>query len=89
MLPFQAPVISDAQLFEEVRLVIDTDVREYVERDGGRITLKAVEAGVVIVELSGACTNCSASDFTLRAGVERILRKKIPGVKSAKLWKAS
>ncbi|MFN8360476.1 MAG: NifU family protein [Candidatus Kapaibacterium sp.] len=87
MLPFQAPILSDAELFEEVRLLIDTEVREYVERDGGRISLKAVENGVVLVELSGACTNCSAADFTLRAGVERILRKNIPGVKSAKLWK--
>ncbi|MBK9248453.1 MAG: NifU family protein [Ignavibacteria bacterium] len=85
MLPIHTTIISDEQLFDEVRQTIETEVREYIERDGGKITLKAVENGVVIVELSGACTHCSASDVTLKAGVERILRKKIPSVKSVKL----
>ncbi len=84
-IPIDNPVIST--LYDEVNFIIETEVRPYVERDGGRITLKAVENGIVYVELSGACHGCSASDFTMRAGVERILRRKIPSVTSAKLWK--
>ncbi|MBI3260225.1 MAG: NifU family protein [Ignavibacteriae bacterium] len=78
---------ASSLLYDEVNFVIDTEVRPYIERDGGRIMLKAVENGIVYVELSGACHGCSASDFTMRAGVERILRRKIPAVISAKLWK--
>ncbi|MBS1538347.1 MAG: NifU family protein [Bacteroidetes bacterium] len=80
-------IVTDSLLFDEVSRVIEEEVRPYVERDGGRITLKSVDNGIVSVELSGACKGCSASDFTLRAGVERILRRKIPSVTSAKLWK--
>ena len=78
---------ANTTLYDEVSFLIDSEVRPYIERDGGRITLKSVENGIVYVELSGACNGCSASDFTMRAGVERILRRKIPAVKSAKLWK--
>lgn len=78
---------SNSSLYDEVNFIIETEVRPYIERDGGRIILKAVENGIVYVELSGACHGCSASDFTMRAGVERILRRKIPSVTSAKLWK--
>ncbi len=74
-------------LYNEVSKVIESEVRPFVERDGGRITLKSVEGGIVYVELSGACDGCSAADFTIRAGVERILRRRIPSVTSAKLWK--
>lgn len=78
---------TSSDIYDEVYNVIESEVRPFVERDGGRITLKAVEGGIVYVELSGACDGCSASDFTLRAGVERMLRRKIPSVTSAKLWK--
>lgn len=78
---------SNSSLYDDVNFIIETEVRPYIERDGGRIILKAVENGIVYVELSGACHGCSASDFTMRAGVERILRRKIPSVTSAKLWK--
>ena len=82
-----ANIVTHTSLYDEVSHVIDTEVRPYVEHDGGHITLKSVDNGVVYIELSGACKGCSASDFTLRFGVERILRKKIPSVTSAKLWK--
>jgi Fe-S cluster biogenesis protein NfuA len=32
------------------------------------------------VELVGACVSCPASTVTLKAGVERILRDRVPGV---------
>jgi Fe-S cluster biogenesis protein NfuA len=38
------------------------------------------ETGVVSVELVGACTTCPASDQTLKAGIERIMKDRIDGV---------
>ena len=38
------------------------------------------ETGEVTVELVGACVACPASDQTLKAGIERILRDRVDGV---------
>jgi Fe-S cluster biogenesis protein NfuA len=35
---------------------------------------------VVTVELVGACVSCPASTVTLKAGIERILKDRVPGV---------
>ena len=38
------------------------------------------EPTLVTVELTGACVSCPASTVTLKAGVERILKDRVPGV---------
>jgi Fe-S cluster biogenesis protein NfuA len=38
------------------------------------------ETGIVSVELVGACTTCPASDQTMKAGIERIMKDRIDGV---------
>lgn len=57
-------------------------IRPVIQMDGGDIHLVAVDesTGVVEVELSGACVGCAASSMTLKAGVERILMDRVPGV---------
>jgi len=57
-------------------------VRPAVQADRGDIVLRDVdtETGVVTVELQGACTSCPASSQTLKAGVERIMKDRVPGV---------
>jgi Fe-S cluster biogenesis protein NfuA len=35
---------------------------------------------VITVELIGACVSCPASTVTLKAGIERILKDRVPGV---------
>ena len=53
------------------------------QMDGGDIELIGVnEEGVVQVKLSGACDSCSISWLTLKGGVERILKERVPGVTS-------
>ena len=56
-------------------------IRPAVQADGGDILLHGVDdAGVVTVELVGACVSCPASTLTLKAGIERILKDRVPGV---------
>jgi len=57
-------------------------IRPALQADGGDIRLIDVDesAGIVNVELIGACGSCPASTMTLKAGVERILRDRVPGV---------
>ena len=81
--------LSDAQTLEKrVITVIDELVRPYIERDGGRIQFHSIEGATVFVELFGACSTCSASSITLKAGVERVIRKEIREIKTVQRWKA-
>ena len=65
----------------EVEKVIEV-IRPAIQADNGDIVLHDVDesAGIVSVELVGACVSCPASTQTLKAGIERILRDRVPGV---------
>ena len=57
---------------------IDSDVRPFLQQDGGDIELKGVEDGIVMVNLHGACGTCPSSIMTLQFGVERRLKEVFP-----------
>lgn len=74
---------------DEVKVSIRSQVEETIEvirpalqADGGDIVLQDVDesTGVVKVTLVGACGTCPASDQTLKAGIERIMRDRVDGV---------
>ncbi|MCH1525329.1 MAG: NifU family protein [Candidatus Actinomarina sp.] len=55
-------------------------IRPAVQADGGDIKLASVDNGVVNIEMLGACVGCPLSIATLKSGIERILKDKVPGV---------
>jgi Fe-S cluster biogenesis protein NfuA len=57
-------------------------IRPAIQADGGDIVLLDVDGGtgVVTVELQGACVSCPASTVTMKAGIERIMKDRVPGV---------
>ena len=59
-------------------------IRPAIQADDGDIVLHDVDeaTGEVTVELVGACVTCPASDQTLKAGIERILKDRVTGVTS-------
>jgi Fe-S cluster biogenesis protein NfuA len=67
---------------EKVQAVID-EIRPQLQADGGDIELIDVTPeGIVRVRLQGACSGCPGAAMTLKAGVESLLRRRIPEVKS-------
>lgn len=57
-------------------------VRPSLQADGGDVELVDVTAdGVVKVRLRGACGCCPMSQMTLKAGIERLIKQEVPGVK--------
>ena len=55
-------------------------VRPALQADGGDLILLGVEGGRVNLQLVGACGGCPMATMTLTAGVERILKDRVPGV---------
>ena len=56
-------------------------IRPAVEQDGGLISFKSFKEGIVTVILKGSCSGCPSSTVTLKAGIEALLKRMVPGVK--------
>jgi len=66
---------------KEVKKVLD-QIRPGLQADGGDVDLVEItEDGIVKVRLVGACHGCPMATLTLKNGIERTLKKKIPEVK--------
>ena len=58
-------------------------IRPALQADGGDLILLGVDDdGTVNLQLVGACGGCPMSMMTLKAGIERILTDRVPGVTS-------
>ncbi len=55
-------------------------IRPALQADGGDLVLLGVDDGVVNLQMVGACGGCPMSMMTLKAGIERILQDRVPGV---------
>lgn len=69
---------------EDIDLAVLEETLEYIrpalQMDGGDLILLGTEGGTVNLQLVGACGGCPLSMMTLKAGIERILTERVPGV---------
>lgn len=78
---------EDAPLTEEeetdtirkIKTILDDYIRPAVEQDGGAITYHSFRDGVVKVKLQGSCSGCPSSTVTLKAGIENLFTRMMPG----------
>jgi Fe-S cluster biogenesis protein NfuA len=56
-------------------------IRPSLQADGGDVELVDVNQGTVKVRLKGACGSCPMATMTLKNGVERLLKEKLPEIK--------
>lgn len=69
------------ELIEIVKVSIE-QLRPFLNDDGGDMELIDItEEGIVRVKLLGACSSCSMSVMTLKAGLEEALLKAAPEIK--------
>jgi|SRR5579872_131318 len=61
-------------------------MRPAVQADGGDLVVTDVDydAGIVEVQLQGACGSCAISGMTLQGGVERLLKDRLDWVTEVK-----
>jgi len=58
-----------------------SEIRPFLESDGGNIELVSITNDVVKVKLLGNCVNCSVNQMTLKNGVEMTIKKHAPEIK--------
>lgn len=73
--------IQDKEILGKVNAVID-QLRPFLEADGGNMELiEVTDDFIVKVRMIGACSSCSMSPMTLKAGLEENLKIVLPQIK--------
>ncbi len=67
-------------MFEEVKKALE-EIRPMLQADGGDVELIEVKDGVVRLKLVGACSGCAMAKMTLKMGIEKRLKEKVPQIK--------
>jgi Fe-S cluster biogenesis protein NfuA len=71
---------EENEVVRKIKDLLDTHVKPAVEMDGGAISFKSFEEGVVKVVLKGSCSGCPSSTITLKSGIENLLKRMVPEV---------
>ncbi|MBE9146856.1 NifU family protein [Planktothrix mougeotii] len=64
---------------DNVETVLD-ELRPYLMADGGNVEIVDIDGPIVQLRLQGACGSCPSSTMTLKMGIERRLRERIPEI---------
>lgn len=62
-----------------VEKVLD-EMRPYLISDGGNVSIAEIDGATVRLQLEGACGSCPSSTMTMKMGLERRLRERIPEI---------
>ena len=65
-------------LADRVRRVLDEAVNPAVAAHGGRVVLTDVVDRTARIRLEGGCQGCALAEVTVRQGIERLLRERVP-----------
>jgi Fe-S cluster biogenesis protein NfuA len=73
-------VPSNEALKKKVQAVIDEQINPGLASHGGGADLIDVQGTTVFLALSGGCQGCASAKYTLKHGIEQILREKAPEI---------
>ncbi|HTE29438.1 MAG TPA: NifU family protein [Chryseolinea sp.] len=74
-----SPVEEETETIKKIKTILEEYIRPAVEQDGGAITYHSFQDGIVKVKLQGSCSGCPSSMITLKAGIENLFTRMMPG----------
>ena len=66
----------------QIKEILASEVKPLLAMHLGDLEFVSFREGVVRLRLKGTCHGCPLSSVTLKAGIEQILKSRIPEVKS-------
>ena len=74
-------MVTSAELTQKIEASLES-IRPYLKADGGNVVVKDVSPeNIVRLEFVGACSQCSMSTMTFKAGVEAAIKRDVPEIK--------
>lgn len=72
--------MANSELLSRVEAALD-NIRPYLQTDGGDVKLLEVTPEMIVkLRLLGNCESCSMSAMTMKAGIEKTIRKAVPEI---------
>ena len=65
---------------EKVQYLVDTQINPGVAEHGGSVQVVDVRDRGLYLRLHGGCQGCGAADFTLKQGIETIVKRAVPEI---------
>jgi Fe/S biogenesis protein NfuA len=76
---------AGASLAERVQYLIDSEINPMLASHKGRVSLERVDdEGAVYLRFGGGCHGCGMVDVTLKNGIEKTMRERIPEVSAVR-----
>ncbi len=72
--------MTDVEISEAVGKIMEEEIRPALASHGGGANIFKVEEGKVYVELQGGCRGCAGARMTMKNGIERLFKEKVPDV---------
>jgi len=76
----QAPEGPEGDLWRQVQEALDEEINPAVASHGGYIDLIDVQGNTIYIQMGGGCQGCGMANVTLKQGVERILKDRLPEI---------
>ena len=77
---FEAALPSESDLRDKVKDLLENEINPALGAHGGFVELIDVRRNSVYVRLGGGCQGCSSAKLTLKMGIEKLIRERIPEV---------
>ncbi|MDE1894582.1 MAG: NfuA family Fe-S biogenesis protein [Pseudomonadota bacterium] len=72
---------AESGLIARVRYVLEAEINPMLASHGGKVSLLEIDAnGVVLLQFGGGCHGCGMVDVTLKQGIEKTLRERLPEI---------
>lgn len=76
---------GDASLIERVQWLLDSEINPQLASHKGQVALDSIDAdGVVYLRFGGGCHGCGMADVTLKQGIEKTLKARIPEISAVR-----
>lgn len=76
---------AEASVVERVRHLLASEISPMLAAHGGKVALEEVDAdGVVTLRFGGGCHGCGMVDVTLKEGIEKTLKERVPEVSAVR-----
>lgn len=75
---YSSALPGEDEIRNKVQDLFDREINPALGSHGGSVELVDVKGNSVYVKLGGGCQGCASAKMTLKMGIERILRERIP-----------
>jgi Fe-S cluster biogenesis protein NfuA len=76
----QYSMLPEAEIRRKVQNLLENEINPALGAHGGFVELIDVRKNAVYLKLGGGCQGCQSASMTMKMGIEKVIREKIPEV---------